>query len=91
MDQMRYLWLGLACCGIIWGADWLTDGGNQQRSTGKNRLADMDTLVIKQGRLVEGGDAEAMVRRPQNPYTKKLLDAVPQLGPWENAPKEVLL
>lgn len=57
---------------------------------GVARLMSDRILVIKQGRLVEGGDAEAMVSRPQNPYTKKLLDAVPQLGPWENAPQEVL-
>jgi ABC-type glutathione transport system ATPase component len=57
---------------------------------GVARLMSDRILVIKQGRFVEGGDAEAMVSRPQNPYTKKLLDAVPQLGPWENAPQEVL-
>lgn len=57
---------------------------------GVARLMSDRILVIKQGRFVEGGDADAMVRRPQNPYTKKLLDAVPQLGPWENAPQEVL-
>lgn len=57
---------------------------------GVARLMSDRILVIKQGRFVEGGDADAMVSRPQNPYTKKLLDAVPQLGPWENAPQEVL-
>jgi ABC-type glutathione transport system ATPase component len=57
---------------------------------GVARLMSDRILVIKQGRFVEGGDADAMVSRPQSPYTKKLLDAVPQLGPWENAPQEVL-
>jgi ABC-type glutathione transport system ATPase component len=57
---------------------------------GVARLMSNRILVIKQGRFVEGGDADAIVRRPQSPYTKKLLDAVPQLGPWENAPQEVL-
>jgi peptide/nickel transport system ATP-binding protein len=56
---------------------------------GVARLMSDRILVIKQGRFVEGGDADAMVSRPQSPYTKKLLDAVPQLGPWENAPQEV--
>jgi peptide/nickel transport system ATP-binding protein len=57
---------------------------------GVARLMSDRILVIKQGRFVEGGDADVMVSRPQSPYTKKLLDAVPQLGPWENAPQEVL-
>ena len=57
---------------------------------GVARLMSDRILVIKQGRLVEGGDADAMVSRPQNAYTKQLLDAVPQLGPWVNAPQEVL-
>jgi peptide/nickel transport system ATP-binding protein len=57
---------------------------------GVARLMSDRILVIKQGRFVEGGDADAVVSRPQSPYTKKLLDAVPQLGPWENAPQEVL-
>lgn len=57
---------------------------------GVARLMSDRILVMKQGRFVEGGDADAMVQRPQSPYTKKLLDAVPQLGPWENAPQEVL-
>jgi ABC-type glutathione transport system ATPase component len=57
---------------------------------GVARLMSDRILVIKQGRFVEGGDADAVVSRPQSPYTKKLLDAVPQLGPWENAPQEIL-
>jgi peptide/nickel transport system ATP-binding protein len=57
---------------------------------GVARLMSDRILVIKQGRLVEGGDAEAMVSCPQSPYTRQLLDAVPQLGPWVNAPQEVL-
>jgi ABC-type glutathione transport system ATPase component len=56
---------------------------------GVARLMSDRILVIKQGRFVEAGNADAMVSRPQSAYTKKLLDAVPQLGPWENAPQEV--
>ena len=32
MNKMRSIWIGLACCGFLWGADWLTDGGNQKRT-----------------------------------------------------------
>lgn len=31
-NKLRSIWIGLACCGLICGADWLTDGGNQQRT-----------------------------------------------------------
>ena len=40
-----------------------------------------DTLAVMYlGRLVEAGPTEAVVGRPQHPYTRSLLDAVPQLG-----------
>ena len=32
MERLRTVSLGLLCCGLVWGADWLTDGGNQQRT-----------------------------------------------------------
>ncbi len=35
--------------------------------------------VMRQGRIVEQGDAEEVVRRAQHPYTQELLAAVPQL------------
>lgn len=37
-------------------------------------------LVMKDGRVVEQGNAEDIFRRPQHPYTRQLLDAVPHLG-----------
>ncbi len=37
-------------------------------------------LVMKDGRIVEKGTARGIFERPTNPYTKKLLGAVPHLG-----------
>ncbi len=37
-------------------------------------------LVMKDGKLVETGDAEQIFRRPREPYTIQLLEAVPHLG-----------
>jgi peptide/nickel transport system ATP-binding protein len=37
-------------------------------------------LVMKDGKLVETGDAEPIFRTPQHPYTQQLLAAVPHLG-----------
>ncbi|RPK32887.1 ATP-binding cassette domain-containing protein [Streptomyces sp. ADI93-02] len=37
--------------------------------------------VMQRGRLVEVGDAAAVLRTPQHPYTQRLLDAVPVLDP----------
>jgi peptide/nickel transport system ATP-binding protein len=42
-------------------------------------LADR-VLVMRDGRLVEAGDTAALFARPQQDYTKRLLDAVPRLG-----------
>jgi peptide/nickel transport system ATP-binding protein len=42
-------------------------------------LADR-VIVMKNGRIVEAGSAEEIFHRPQEPYTRQLLDAVPHLG-----------
>ena len=36
-------------------------------------------LVLKNGRVVEYGPSEEVLRRPQDPYTRQLLAAVPKL------------
>lgn len=38
-----------------------------------------DVLVMSEGEIVEQASAEAIYKNPQHPYTKKLLEAVPQL------------
>ncbi len=45
-------------------------------------VADMadDILVMKDGAVVESGTAEHIFYRPEHPYTKELLAAVPSLG-----------
>jgi peptide/nickel transport system ATP-binding protein len=42
-------------------------------------LADR-VIVMKDGRVVEAGSVEDIFYRPQQPYTRELLDAVPHLG-----------
>ncbi|MDT0165268.1 ABC transporter ATP-binding protein [Actinotalea sp. AC32] len=42
-------------------------------------LADR-VIVMRHGRIVEAGSADEIFNRPQHPYTKQLLDAVPHLG-----------
>ena len=37
-------------------------------------------LVMKDGRVVERGDAQAIFDNPQHPYTRELLGSVPHLG-----------
>ena len=39
--------------------------------------------VMKDGRFVESGEVEQIVDNAQTEYTRKLLAAVPQLGPWD--------
>jgi peptide/nickel transport system ATP-binding protein len=39
--------------------------------------------VMKDGRFVESGAVEDVVERPQTDYARKLLAAVPRLGPWD--------
>ena len=45
-------------------------------------VADMadDILVMKDGKVVESGSADAIFNRPSHPYTQELLSAVPKLG-----------
>ena len=45
-------------------------------------VADMadDILVMKDGRVVEAGTADAIFNHPTHPYTQELLAAVPKLG-----------
>ena len=38
-------------------------------------------LVMEKGRLVEAGAVEDVLRRPQHPYTQKLIAAVPRMQP----------
>ena len=53
---------------------------------GVARLVSDRIHVMKDGRFVESGDAEALVDHPQQPYTQRLLAAVPDLGPWDESP-----
>ncbi|AUI53170.1 ABC transporter ATP-binding protein [Arthrobacter crystallopoietes] len=47
-----------------------------------------DVLVMKDGRVVEAGTAEAIFTNPQTDYTRQLLAAVPELPARELAAKE---
>ncbi|GAA4001447.1 ATP-binding cassette domain-containing protein [Comamonas faecalis] len=40
-----------------------------------------DTLVLRQGEVVERGATQQLFTRPEHPYTQALLDAVPRLDP----------
>ncbi|MDD3088832.1 MAG: ABC transporter ATP-binding protein [Candidatus Omnitrophica bacterium] len=44
-----------------------------------NMLAD-DVCVMREGRVVERGDKEEVLRTPKHPYTRHLLDCIPRLG-----------
>jgi oligopeptide/dipeptide ABC transporter ATP-binding protein len=47
-------------------------------------------LVMYLGKIVEAGDAEALVRAPRHPYTEALFSAALPSSPEEN-PKEIIL
>jgi peptide/nickel transport system ATP-binding protein len=47
---------------------------------GVARLMSDRIFVMKDGRFVESGAAEDLLRKPQTDYTKELLDAVPRLS-----------
>ena len=51
---------------------------------GVARLMSDRIHVMRAGRFVESGDAEEIVRNPQNPYTQQLLAAIPDLGEWDD-------
>lgn len=36
-------------------------------------------IVLAQGKIVESGNAGAVISQPSHPYTKKLIDAVPRI------------
>ena len=38
-----------------------------------------DIAVMKDGKIIEAGTADDVLRRPQDPYTQALLSAVPQV------------
>ncbi|MET0317222.1 MAG: ABC transporter ATP-binding protein, partial [Rhodococcus fascians] len=52
---------------------------------GVARLVSDRIYVMKSGVFVEDGGAEELVGAPRNPYTKKLLDAIPHLGTWNQS------
>ena len=37
-------------------------------------------IVMQEGKIVEQGDAEKMLNRPEHPYTRKLISTIPHLG-----------
>ena len=53
---------------------------------GVARLVSDQIHVMKNGRFVESGEVEQIVANPQTEYTRKLLAAVPKLGPWDGEP-----
>ena len=56
---------------------------------GVARLVSDRIHVMREGRFVESGPVEQVVDAPAEPYTRKLLAAVPVLGPWdEDAPAD---
>ena len=44
-----------------------------------------DVLVMNKGKIVERGTVEDIFTSPEDPYTKKLLKAIPTVGPEEEA------
>lgn len=51
------------------------------------RYISEDILVMHTGRIVERGNAEAIVRHPRDPYTRSLVSAIPSL---DDAGRDVL-
>ena len=51
---------------------------------GVARLMSDRIHVMQSGRFVESGPIEDVVDRPKHAYTRKLLDAIPKLGPWDD-------
>jgi len=35
-------------------------------------------MVMREGKIVEKQEADALYKNPQNPYTKKLIEAIPK-------------
>jgi peptide/nickel transport system ATP-binding protein len=50
---------------------------------GVARLVSDRIHVMRDGRFVESGEVEQITEHPRDPYTRALLDAVPELGPWD--------
>jgi len=50
---------------------------------GVARLVSDRIHVMRDGRFVESGEVEQVTANPRDPYTRKLLDAIPRLGPWQ--------
>ena len=46
-------------------------------------------LVMKDGRVVESGDVQAVFRHPSHKYTRALLDAIPSLSPRSGQPEAI--
>ncbi len=44
------------------------------------RLMGDRIVVMTQGEIVEAGDSEDVVERPEHPYTRNLLASVPEIG-----------
>ncbi|WP_417218121.1 ABC transporter ATP-binding protein [Arthrobacter sp.] len=55
---------------------------------GVARLVSDTIHVMKNGRFVESGPAATIVDAPREEYTRKLLGAIPQLGPWDESPTQ---
>src|SRR4029453_15487615 len=45
-------------------------------------------VVLEKGHVVEAGTADAVLHRPQHPYTKALLAAVPSMTPPDRPPRK---
>ena len=52
---------------------------------GVARLMSDRVHVMRRGVFVEGGPVEQVVDDPQHEYTRALLAAIPELGPWHDA------